>query len=683
MSRTFWRTATALLVIVALLLSSSPAWASNVTMPPTPQDGDAPFRAFDQELAGKLARLPADASSTGAIADTIGQVVPFWAWDFQTNSYYQTNASLVRQGANVLLYVESGLNVAPNVLDDIVAKFDTKIYPNVRAAFGSEPNPGIDGDARVTLLLLNIRDGLYHGGGNYVTGYFSGVNEYRQSDLDAWFPGMQKSNQREMLYLDAASPSELGSTGFYFGLAHEFQHMIHWNMDQDEEPWVNEGLSDLAGFVAGFGHPNNHINAFVNNPDEQLTAWNGTLADYGSAYMFFLYLWEKFGGNDITRAVVSSPQNGTAGIDAALAARGYSQRFADVFGTWTVANYLDDASLNNGLYAYSTLGLVDTGADGVTTFQRPKLTAAYTNYPAAGSNNGLRAWSAQYLKLSAGSGNLSVSFNGADTAALSVTVVKSSSAGFAPGSNSLANVPLNAAQDGSLSVTGFGSNVAAVLLVVTNRSAAVNPAGYNFSAAMDIAPTPTPTPTPSPTPPPTPTQTPVPASITATISLQAGWNLISLPVSPTTALTAEGLLQLINSQGGQATDVNRWQAGAWNTHLAGLPFNDFALEPGRGYFVKANRASTVTIAGHAYTGAPQVALAPGWNLVAFPYLRTTYTAESLIQAIASQGGKVAEIDRWSANGWSAHVSGLPFNNFTIDSTAAYFIRASQPSTWTP
>ena len=35
-------------------------------------------------------------------------------------------------------------------------------------------------------------------------------------------------------------------------LAHEFQHMVHWNNDRNEETWVNEGMSELAQEVAGY-----------------------------------------------------------------------------------------------------------------------------------------------------------------------------------------------------------------------------------------------------------------------------------------------------------------------------------------------------------------------------------------------------------------------------------------------
>jgi hypothetical protein len=670
MRRSLSQTALAVAVIVAILLTSAPVATAAPFSPILAQDGDGIFRDFAASAATVLPPTSEFASPAGIQSDTLGQTVSFWAFDHQLSAYYQTSAVTMRLSAHAAVFVETGLSIAPAVLDAIVSNWETKIYPVNRAAFGSELTPGIDGDIRVTLLLLNIRDGQYHGSGSYITGYFSAINQYRQTDLDTWFPTLrQKSNERDMLFLDAASPTELGAASFFGTIAHEFQHMIHWATDSDEEAWVNEGLSDLATYLAGYGHASNHINAFMSAPDDALTSWSSTLADYGSSYLFFLYLWEKYGGSDTIRAIAASTQHGVASVDAALAARGYTARFADIFASWTIANFLGDTTLANGIYGYSTLRLVDSGADSITSFQRPKLTASFGSYSASGAGS-VRSWSAQYQKFTGGTGGLTVAFNGADNGSFSVTLIKSTSAAFASGANSVETLQLTPAQDGSLTVPAFGSTYPSVLIVAANRSATVSPAAYTASATLSLAPTPAPSPTPAP------------ATVTMTVSLQAGWNLISLPADPLTPLTAEGLLRLINAQGGQATDVNRWQAGAWNTHVAGLAFNDFALEPGRGYFVKAARASTATIAGRALTAAPSISLAAGWNLVAFPSMPAGTTAESLLQAMAAQGIKVMEIDRWSGGSWNSHLIGLPFNNFAIESGAAYFIRASQTGTWT-
>jgi len=76
--------------------------------------------------------------------------------------------------------------------------------------------------------------------------------------------------------------------------------------------------------------------------------------------------------------------------------------------------------------------------------------------------------------------------------------------------------------------------------------------------------------------------------------LQVGWNHISLPLDPLTPYMAEGVCSEINSQGGDVVEIDRWYGGGWNGHICGLPFNDFNVEIGRGYFVKAGVGCTMT-----------------------------------------------------------------------------------------
>ena len=370
-----------------------------------------------------------------------------------------------------------------------------------------------------------------------------------------------------------------------------------------------------------------------------------------------------------------------------LAASGISARFADTFAAWTVANYLDDTTIGNGLYGYNTLNLVDAGADSINSFLRPRLTASFGSYAASGSGS-VRSWAAQYDKFTGGSGGLNVTFSGADNASFTVTLVKSTSAQLRQ-RNQLGGDTLSYGRPGWL---GDGTRLRQHLPGGADRCR--QPLDHRQSGRLHCqrntqrggdshagATSPTPSPTPSPRQCPPSSRRPCRAG-PVTITLQAGWNLISLPVEPAAPLTAEGLLRLINLQGGQATDVNRWQAGAWNTHVAGLPFNDFPLESGRGYFVKATRASTAIIQGRALTAAtPSRWRQAGiwWPSRPCPLAPRP---RALLQSMASGGVKVVEIDRWNAGSWSAHLIGLPFNNFAIEPGAAYFVRASQAGTWT-
>ena len=79
----------------------------------------------------------------------------------------------------------------------------------------------------------------------------------------------------------------------------------------------------------------------------------------------------------------------------------------------------------------------------------------------------------------------------------------------------------------------------------------------------------------------------------------------------------------------------------------------------------------------------EIPLQIGWNHISLPLdPLTSYTAEGVCIEINSQGGDVAEIDRWYASGWDGHICGLPFNDFAIELGSDYFIRSNAVSTWT-
>ena len=76
-----------------------------------------------------------------------------------------------------------------------------------------------------------------------------------------------------MFYISADSGNAKPNSTFYDGtLAHEFQHMIHWANDRNEDSWVNEGMSELASYLNGFD-PGGADAAYTQKPDTQLTTW--------------------------------------------------------------------------------------------------------------------------------------------------------------------------------------------------------------------------------------------------------------------------------------------------------------------------------------------------------------------------------------------------------------------------
>ncbi len=77
-----------------------------------------------------------------------------------------------------------------------------------------------------------------------------------------------------------------------------------------------------------------------------------------------------------------------------------------------------------------------------------------------------------------------------------------------------------------------------------------------------------------------------------TITLNPGWNLVAVPYSSTSPLTAEDMCTAINTQGGNAVEIHRWQDAAWDSHACNEGFNNFTIEPNQGYFVKTTVGST-------------------------------------------------------------------------------------------
>ena len=67
------------------------------------------------------------------------------------------------------------------------------------------------------------------------------------------------------------------------------------------------------------------------------------------------------------------------------------------------------------------------------------------------------------------------------------------------------------------------------------------------------------------------------------------WTLVNAPFE---TLTAESMGNSINQQGGICDRIMLWDGGGWQTHLLGMPFGDFPIKRGAGYFVLCKKYST-------------------------------------------------------------------------------------------
>jgi len=304
------------------------------------------------ELGVRLLGVPADTPRSIEIpkAYDVGDQRQFIVSDVDTEEQFEIAAELRYKTPHVYMWVENGANVNNSALEKAANLFEEHTYPTNREFFGSEWTPGVDGDPHLSILHAR-------GLGATVAGYFSSPDEYVQAVRD-------DSNEMEMFYINLDN-IRVGSD-FYNGvLAHEFQHMIHWNNDLNETTWLNEGCSELAmalndrSYDAGFYSVGGSDISYAYAPDTQLTSWpEGTAGDasanYGGAYLFMEYFLERF-GEEATKTLVSHPENGMESVDVTLASLGDSGDHKSLFAEWMMANILDDPDLDEGQYGYTAI----------------------------------------------------------------------------------------------------------------------------------------------------------------------------------------------------------------------------------------------------------------------------------------------------------------------------------------
>jgi immune inhibitor A len=306
---------------------------------------DMPVRDL-HDLAIRLRGLPADTPRTvnpdGSPDYPTGHRRLFHVSNVDTDEQFDIHAILEYKTEHVYMWVEEGARFDRRDLEAAADLFEEHSYPTNRAFFGSEWSPGVDNDPHLSILhARNL--------GNTVAGYYSSADEF-VSDVRG------DSNEMEMFYINADNANINGD--FYNGvLAHEFQHMIHWHNDRNEETWLNEGFSELASYLNGFD-PGGADWAFAMEPDTQLNSWpegpGAASANYGAGYLFTSYFLDRF-GPEATQALVAHPENSFASVGAVLSDLGSELSHEDLYADWIVANLLDAPHLADGRYGYEDI----------------------------------------------------------------------------------------------------------------------------------------------------------------------------------------------------------------------------------------------------------------------------------------------------------------------------------------
>ena len=272
--------------------------------------------------------------------------------------------------------------------------FENKIYPTDREFFGSEWTPGVDNDPHIYIVYTR-------GSGASNAGYFSTPDEYN--------PMVHKYSNGHEMFVFNADNMNLASAETYSVLAHEFQHMIHWNLDRNESSWMNEGFSVLAEYLNGY--PAYFDYNYISNPDLNLTDWlpdpgsNGP--HYGESFLFLDYFLDRF-GDGATQALVKDQENSLTSVDDTLKnlsiidkITGQPMTADDVVMDWMIANYVKDGSVGDGRFVYHNY----------KDSPQASATETISTCPQSALDHSVNQYGADYIKITC-SGDHALTFSG-------------------------------------------------------------------------------------------------------------------------------------------------------------------------------------------------------------------------------------------------------------------------------
>jgi hypothetical protein len=345
-------------------------------------------RRTKPEIYAQMVKAQLEKSSDAEKVYVVGEKRSFFTRNFGTDLYETIGAELRASGTVADIWVDTVELKNSHITDAEVqallkgleistpraSKDSTKGIIKIDSQFlGSAPNinsSGVKGagNGRVLFLVCDIKDSFNPpADNNYIAGYFS-ANDQQVGNLG--------SNKQDMLYIDSYP-------GIYYGdltdvqdalqtMAHEYQHLVHFNYDPQEQTFVNEGFSMYAEILCGYGISD--LTDYLTNTNVSLFNWTQQNADYARAQLWTLYLVEQ-GGDGVAGKIIQSASHGIAGINQGFTDVGSPLRFDDLLNSWAIANYLNDRTVD-ARYGYK-YGFDDRSSP-IYTHSNPNQSVGYT-----------------------------------------------------------------------------------------------------------------------------------------------------------------------------------------------------------------------------------------------------------------------------------------------------------------
>ncbi|MBN1915525.1 fibronectin type III domain-containing protein [Candidatus Dojkabacteria bacterium] len=176
-------------------------------------------------------------------------------------------------------------------------------------------------------------------------------------------------------------------------------------------------------------------------------------------------------------------------------------------------------------------------------------------------------------------------------------------------------------------------------------------------------------------------------------NLLEGWNLIGMPLFPRegTGRTAKEFLTAINGTGGFVTHVATYREGQFLifSRRGDNDFgSDFNILPGEAYFIRSYRKHNHVVNGNRFSEMVPVQTTNGWNLVSVIKPGSSFTAESVLDSMISQGINADAFSQYESGLYTSIIkeNGELFGrDFGVVETRGYFVRVRDGGgkTWKP
>jgi immune inhibitor A len=353
---------------------------------PLPRDPIALAIAYDGVSEQPLATPAAIVESL-----TEGTRQPLKILNIDSITIQEIDAELKAVSDHAYFWFETDSSVADPTAAELaqMAEGFDDIYEQVIAIFGSEDNPGVDGDPRIHIVNADPGTVCISADACRLLGYFS-AGDIVPVQYDA------NSNEREMFVMNG---SQFGTIGYLDTLAHEFRHMVEANYDSGDIDWAVEGSAVLAQDLLGFTEDGiSRANLFLRNPDQQLNSWpdGNTIPYYGQGYLLNRYIYNRL-GPDLYREFATHPASGLDAVTAVAAQHNLDFDGDSLYLHWLAALAIHDHPNADEKYALR---------EGVET-------AVMTDIePGQGIDDTVNQYAADYYQLTGDHKSFTIEFEG-------------------------------------------------------------------------------------------------------------------------------------------------------------------------------------------------------------------------------------------------------------------------------